>query len=530
MEYFKILNLVKEPFSNSPEPEFFYHSLQHVECLQNLELAIRLRRGLNVVVGEVGTGKTTLCRRIIGKFKDDGDIKTHLILDPYFTDSGEFLSTVADMFGVKSGTPGPTEWQLKEDIKNYLFKKGVDEKNIIVLIVDEGQKIPGFCIELLREFLNYETNQYKLLQIIVFAQKEFKNVLEERENFADRINYFYELGPLSFSDTRKMILHRMERASETGKNPIYFTYPALREIYRATGGYPRKIVTLCHQIMLTFIVRNKTRVTRSLVRVSIERKVHAAPKPLPWAKVAVLSGLVIALVALGISFGTVKRLVSFPFRNSVTAVPQTGKVLPGDETVKRHVPEPFSREGNIGAIQAEVAAGEADLPADTDDVPPSALRYPATLGELAVEEGWIVSRMISRIRGLYKPEYLLQVRLANPHIGNVDHVKSGDVITFPAIPVEGESTPWRCWVEVAEEDNLGRANLVLQEYRNGDLPVRIVPYWSEQNGLKFSILLEDGFMDEGAALKAIDGLPPHISPKARIISTWGGDTVFFAYL
>ncbi|MBN2686747.1 MAG: AAA family ATPase, partial [Deltaproteobacteria bacterium] len=68
MEYFKILNLIKEPFSNSPEPEFFYDSPQHVNCLQNLEMAIRLRRGLNVIVGEVGTGKTTLCRRLINQF------------------------------------------------------------------------------------------------------------------------------------------------------------------------------------------------------------------------------------------------------------------------------------------------------------------------------------------------------------------------------------------------------------------------------------------------------------------------------
>ena len=88
MDYFKILNLKKEPFSNSPEPEFFFQSVKHVGCLQKLELAVRLRRGLSVVVGEVGTGKTTLCRQLILRFaaseEDKKQIETHLILDPSF--------------------------------------------------------------------------------------------------------------------------------------------------------------------------------------------------------------------------------------------------------------------------------------------------------------------------------------------------------------------------------------------------------------------------------------------------------------
>jgi len=86
---------------------------------------------------------------------------------------------VALTFGVSSTGSGVSEWQLKENIKNYLFKKGIDEGKIVVLIVDEGQKLPSFCLEILREFLNYETNEYKLLQIVVFAQGEFEQILKE---------------------------------------------------------------------------------------------------------------------------------------------------------------------------------------------------------------------------------------------------------------------------------------------------------------------------------------------------------------
>ena len=84
-----------------------------------------------------------------------------------------------------------SEWQLKEKIKNYLFQKGVDEKKTVVLIIDEGQKLPFFCREILREFLNYETNENKLLQIVIFAQNEFSRILKSHANFADRVNQFY---------------------------------------------------------------------------------------------------------------------------------------------------------------------------------------------------------------------------------------------------------------------------------------------------------------------------------------------------
>jgi general secretion pathway protein A len=195
MDYFSILNLKREPFSNSPDPEYFFLSRQHNTCIQKLELSLRLRRGLNVVIGDVGTGKTTLCRQLIRRFAGDEDAETHLILDPSFSNPLEFLSTVAEMFEQVKVEPGANEWQIKEIIKKYIFRKAVDEKKTIILIIDEGQKIPVFCLEILREFLNYETNEYKLLQIVIFAQKEFAETLEDHANFADRINLYQPCWP-----------------------------------------------------------------------------------------------------------------------------------------------------------------------------------------------------------------------------------------------------------------------------------------------------------------------------------------------
>ena len=259
MDYFKILDLSREPFSNSPDPEFFYNSRQHVGCLQKLELSLLLRRGLNVIIGDVGTGKTTLCRQLIRRFSQKEEVETHLILDPHVLNATEFLATVAEMFTGEKPPVGTDEWQVKEQIKQYLFRKGVDEDKTVVMIIDEGQKIPAFCLEILREFLNYETNEYKLLQIVIFAQKEFEGTVRKYPNFADRINLYHTLKPLNFRDTQLMIKFRLEKSSNSAKKSILFTKLALWAIYRISGGYPRKIINLCHQSILTMIIQNRSK-------------------------------------------------------------------------------------------------------------------------------------------------------------------------------------------------------------------------------------------------------------------------------
>jgi len=127
MDYYNILNFKKEPFSNSPEPEFLFQLPQQTSCLQKLELAVRLRRGINVVIGDIGAGKTTLCRKLIRNFSsvtaDSAEIETHLLLDPAFNSVVEFLQTVALMLGIKDLNNFESEWHLKERIKNYLLTK-----------------------------------------------------------------------------------------------------------------------------------------------------------------------------------------------------------------------------------------------------------------------------------------------------------------------------------------------------------------------------------------------------------------------
>ncbi|MGA1823245.1 MAG: ExeA family protein [bacterium] len=255
MEYFELFGLKKEPFSLSPDPDFFYHSLHYAECLQHIEISIRLRRGLNVIIGNMGTGKTTISRVLINQFKNEKDkFLFFLILDPSFNTEYQFLSALIQIFGI---TPRrKSTFAYKEAIQNFLFRKGVVENKIIVLLIDEGQKLCSAQIEILRNLLNFETNKYKLLQLIILAQLEFLDIIGEHKNFIDRINYSYTIKPLSLEEAKSIIVYRLDRAGlPPGKK--FFTDEAIRLIHILSGGYPRKIMNLCHHAMISMHAKGK---------------------------------------------------------------------------------------------------------------------------------------------------------------------------------------------------------------------------------------------------------------------------------
>jgi general secretion pathway protein A len=288
MRYFELLNLRREPFSNSPDPELFHAAKQHQDCLRRLEIAVRLRRGLNVVTGHVGTGKTTLCRQLIGLFRERQGISTHLIMDPYFSDPEEFLRHLAGLFGLSGEEIAQaSQWGLREKIKEALLAQAGEADRLVVLIVDEGQKISPECLEILRELLNYETNEQKLLQIVIFGQDELEPLITGQANLADRVNMHFRLGPLDFRDTRDMIRSRLTKCAKDLYPEGLFTFGAFAAIYLATKGYPRQIVQLCHHSLLGAIMKERPKVTWGLVRGCRQWQSLGRPKTKPgrwpWA-------------------------------------------------------------------------------------------------------------------------------------------------------------------------------------------------------------------------------------------------------
>jgi len=263
MEYFKLLKLEKEPFSTSPDPAFFYNSHEHKECLNRLEIALRLRRGLSVILGDVGMGKTTICRMLIQKFaREKENFIIRLVLDPTFKSEYEFIRTLSESFGIESSARSSFEY--KNDLQNYLLQKGAAQKKIVVLLIDEGQKLTPTYIEVLRTLLNYETNEYKLLQLVIFAQQEFLHKMKRQQNFLDRISLGYVINPLNEEDTKGLIQYRIKTAGFNSDRTL-FTDKAMKLIYIHTQGYPRRITTFCHDSLIKMIRDDKKAVDERLV-------------------------------------------------------------------------------------------------------------------------------------------------------------------------------------------------------------------------------------------------------------------------
>lgn len=271
MSYYSVLGLNKEPFSNSPDPDFFYESCEHKAALMRLLVEIRLRRGLSVILGDVGVGKTTLSRKLFQMLKERPDTIFYLIMDPTAQSEDLFLESLVRTFNIQDQILGQASiLDYKEAIKKHLFQKGVEENKTIILVVDEAQKLNADSLEILRVLLNYETNEFKLLQLVLFAQMELLPRIKEINNFFDRIVLKYVINPLDEEETKDLINFRLKHS---GFNPDLklFTDEAISEVQRYSQGYPRKINLICHNALRNLITGNKTLVDGSLIRDLVAR-------------------------------------------------------------------------------------------------------------------------------------------------------------------------------------------------------------------------------------------------------------------
>ena len=254
MSYYKLLGLDREPFSTSPDPYFFYASHGHRSALTRLEMNIRLRRGLSLIIGDVGMGKTVLCRVLAQRIQEDEDLLFYLLLDPDFENKEQFVRRLHALFKVRSPSGGIL-WH-KESIERFLFREGVEKKKTVVLVIDEGQKLSLENLELLRTFLNYETNECKLLQLVIMAQLELVPRLKEMRNFLDRASTLHILQPFDEAQTKEMIEFRLRQAGYSGRHSL-FSDEAVALIHHCSGGFPRRIAMACHHALKGACARGK---------------------------------------------------------------------------------------------------------------------------------------------------------------------------------------------------------------------------------------------------------------------------------
>ena len=271
MNLFESLGLKADPFTTSPNVDLFFPATEHKQCLEGLELAIRMRRGLSVIRGGIGVGKTTISRKLIHNFKSEADVfDFYLILDPKFESELILLQHIIELFSINE--TGQSVQKCRNIIENYLLRVGVDQGKTLVLVVDEGQNLPEEMLDVFRTLLNFETDDYKLLQLIMFGQPEKGNIIHKYPNFEDRIAFDFEIGPLTLADTKGFIEYRLTRVG--AEDQTWFSPKSIEKIYKNTHGFPRKITLVCHQVLLAMMSEEADVITEDLVQRVISGKAN----------------------------------------------------------------------------------------------------------------------------------------------------------------------------------------------------------------------------------------------------------------
>ena len=272
--------LAQDPFSIAPDPHYLFMSERHREALAHLLYGLGGGGGFVLLSGEIGTGKTTVCRCFLEQIPAQCNVA--YIFNPKLT-VGELLRSVCEEFHVAIAPGASGTLTVKECIdplNAFLLRTHAAGQNN-VLIIDEAQNLEAEVLEQLRLLTNLETNERKLLQIVLIGQPELKDMLRrpELEQLAQRVIARFHLDALTESETAQYIAHRLAVAGHTGALP--FDRAALRRVHALSRGVPRRINLLCGRALLGAYAEGRSIVQPATVN-KAAREVFDAPGKLAW--------------------------------------------------------------------------------------------------------------------------------------------------------------------------------------------------------------------------------------------------------
>ena len=255
--YQDYFGLSEMPFHVTPNPRFLFLSPTHEEALQHLRYGIQDKKGFIVLTGEVGCGKTTLCRKLLEELDEHDNIDTALLLNPRVSET-QLLRGIMKELGEEVKARSKNDLL---DKMNDLLLERIDAGREIVVIIDEAQNLSFEVMEMLRMLSNLETYDQKLLQIILMGQPELSVKLKEERlrQLRQRILVHYDLKPLNADEVQLYIQHRLTLAGSSGR--IQFTPRAVKRIARDSLGIPRMINNICDKSLLSSFIRNGDEVT-----------------------------------------------------------------------------------------------------------------------------------------------------------------------------------------------------------------------------------------------------------------------------
>jgi general secretion pathway protein A len=377
--YTQFYGLREKPFSLSPDPRYLYLSDSHREAFAHLLYGIEQGEGFIAITGEVGTGKTTLCRTLLERLEPGTEVA--FIFNPHLTGQ-ELLQSVAAEFGLETGDDSPR--RITERLNRFLLAKRREGRRVL-LIVDEAQTLERDALEQVRLLSNLETSTSKLLQIILIGQPELDTMLESPDlrQLRQRISVRWQLHPLGANETRAYVRHRL-RIAGGGKRDI-FSELALREIHRHSRGIPRVVNLICDRALLAGYASGASEIGLGLVS-QVERELAGGPRRAAvravrrslWPAIALAGGVVClalaaSLVVLRFGLPVPPEAASPAATDPAGAPAPAAEVVPIPPVASAPPPEPslprelgpalaVSPPSETGAIALDAMLARWDLP------------------------------------------------------------------------------------------------------------------------------------------------------------------------
>jgi MSHA biogenesis protein MshM len=263
--YLEFFGMRELPFTLTPNTDFFLDLDGHHQALDVIQLAMESGEGFIMITGEVGTGKTLLCRRLLNIIDDD-KFMTAYVPNPFLTPDGLLLA-LAEELGLDVAFEKGRHHVLGEINKKLIEVK--DGGMQVVFLLDEAQAMPEESIEVLRLLTNLETETEKLLQLVLFGQPELNDLLskDSLRQLRQRITFSYVLPTLTLDEVGSYINHRLNKSGFPGVN--LFNSKAIQDLARASAGIPRVINILCHKALLVAYGRGDTKITNIHVQRAI---------------------------------------------------------------------------------------------------------------------------------------------------------------------------------------------------------------------------------------------------------------------
>lgn len=310
--YTKYFGFKEKPFTLTPNPRFIFLSKHHKEAFAHLLYGINSHYGFIELIGEVGTGKTTVLRTLLGQLQDK-NYRTALIFNPSLT-GVELLRSINNEYGIDASSPYANE--LLAVLNRFLLEENANGRTV-VLVIDEAQNLDPATLEQIRLISNLETEDDKLIQIILAGQPELEHLLSRPElrQINQRIAVRYRLSPISMEETRAYIRHRMEVAGESGG--LSFSRYAIKYIYLYTRGVPRMINILCDRALLIAYGDERRHISAGIVSRAI-REILNLPRNrfVPRPTAAMIGAVAAVLLVLAAARWQSGRIVPLLGRSS----------------------------------------------------------------------------------------------------------------------------------------------------------------------------------------------------------------------